>query len=140
RPGRNISFDMIAVPTLKVPATPPEQGHGLSAKDAAEGWISVFDGQTTFGWVDGVVSKGILERGTTETVFGNSALRAEVVEPGVLKIAGKEIKVQAGPFTMAETGEKGTIELAGGVKVRSLLLKPLGMKPIFNGKDLDDWK
>ena len=140
RAGRNVTFDMIAVPTLKVPTTPPEMGHALTAKDAAEGWISVFDGQTTFGWADGMALKGILERGTTETTFGNSALKADVVEPGVLKIAGKEIKVQAGPFTLAETGGNGVIELAGGVKLRSLSLKPLGLKAIFNGKDLNDWK
>jgi enamine deaminase RidA (YjgF/YER057c/UK114 family) len=139
-PGRNISFDMIAVPTLKVPTTPPEMGHGLTPKEAAEGWISVFDGQTPFGWADGMVNKGVLERGTTETVFGNCALRADVDEAGVLKIAGEEHNVQVGAFTLAETGGKGVIELAGGVKLRSLQLKPLGLKPIFNGKSLDGWK
>ncbi len=140
RPGRSVTFDMIAVPTLKVPNTPPEMGHALTAKDAAEGWISVFDGETTFGWADGMVLKGVLERGTTETTFGNCDLNADVVEAGVLKVAGKEIKVQVGPFTLAETGGNGVIELAGGVKLRSLLLKPLGLKAIFNGKSLDGWK
>ncbi|MBI3463486.1 MAG: hypothetical protein HY000_10575 [Planctomycetes bacterium] len=36
----------------------PEYGHGLTAEEADSGWISLFDGQTTFGWKDARVDNG----------------------------------------------------------------------------------
>jgi WD40 repeat protein len=137
---RALTMDMIAVPTLKVPESPPEVGHGLTAQEAAEGWISLFDGESTFGWKDGVVEEGMLGEGETTSVFGNCALKADFAAGGTLTIGGKEITVKAGPFSLAETGGKGTIKLGQGVKLRSLTVKPLGLKVIFNGKDLQGWK
>lgn len=38
-------------PAFTSPHDPtPEYGHGLTAEQAAAGWISLFDGKSTFGW------------------------------------------------------------------------------------------
>jgi enamine deaminase RidA (YjgF/YER057c/UK114 family) len=140
REKRALTLDMIAVPTMKVPKTPPEMGHGLSPKDAAEGWIALFDGQSTLGWKDGQLEQGMLVRGTTTSFLGNCALSAEVARVGVLKVGGKEYSFRPGKFVLGETGASGTIELTDGLKLKSLSVKPLSLKAIFNGRDLDGWK
>jgi Domain of Unknown Function (DUF1080) len=72
--------------------------------------------------------------------LGNCALKSNVAEGGVLKVGGKEMLLKRGPFFLEETGGKGPIELTRGLKLRSLAVKPLGLKSIFNGRDLDGWK
>jgi enamine deaminase RidA (YjgF/YER057c/UK114 family) len=47
---RGIALDLIAVPSPMRKEGKPEHGHGLTAEEAAAGWISLFDGKTTFGW------------------------------------------------------------------------------------------
>ncbi len=140
REGRALALNMIAVPTMKVPTTPAEVGHGLTAKEAAEGWISLFDGSTDFGWKDGKVEKDVLAAGSTTAPMGRCAVRAEVVAPGVLKVGGKEVKLDRGSFTLADSGGKGVIALAGGLKLRSLVVRPLGLRAIYNGRDVDGWR
>ena len=119
---------------------PPEVGHGLTAKEAAAGWISLFDGQTTFGWRDARVDGDRLVGGTTTTAFGNGELRAVVDRPGTITVGGTAITVRAGPWTLAETRSTGPIRLGPGTAVRRLVYRPHGLKPLFNGRDLDGWK
>lgn len=140
RAGRTLTLDMIAVPAMKVPQSKPEVGHGLTAEQAAGGWISLFDGKTTFGWKDAKVEDGQLSGGETTNLFGKSALLADFAAGGTITVGGKELRVDAGPFTLAETAGLGPIKLGPGVKVKSLILRPLGMKTIFDGRNLDDWK
>jgi len=141
RSGRALTMDLVAVPTLRVPDSPPEIGHGLTAREAAEGWLSLFDGRTTFGWKGASVEDDVLRGpGTTTAEFGNSELKAEVVRGGTITAGGKEIKVAPGPFSLAETGTYGPIRLGDGVTVRKLAVRPLKMKAIFNGKDMSGWK
>lgn len=141
RAGRTLTLDMIAVPTMKVPATPPEVGHGLTPKMAAEGWIALFDGRTTFGWKDAKVEDGILVGGTTTSTLGPCALRAEVVAGGLLKLGNTTLNVRAGRrYEVFDTGSTGPVELLQGARLKSLVVRPLGLKSIFNGRDLDGWK
>ena len=60
------AMDLIAVPSSRgTPASGPEHGFGLNAEEAAEGWLSLFDGETTFGWNDASIENGKLRGGTT---------------------------------------------------------------------------
>ncbi|MBI1917127.1 MAG: DUF1080 domain-containing protein [Planctomycetes bacterium] len=141
RPGRALTMDLIAVPTLRVPNSPPEIGYGLTEKEAAEGWLSLFDGSTPFGWKGASVEGNLLRGpGTTRAEFGNCAVRAELVRGGTITTGGKEVKVEPGPFTLAQTGMRGSIRLGDGVAVSKLLIRPLGMRAIFNGRDMTGWK
>src|SRR5437879_11769695 len=63
----------------------PPKSNTLTAQEIADGWILLFDGETTFGWkTDGEVksTKGFLTHGThhagkaaTATAFGAGRLR-----------------------------------------------------------------
>jgi enamine deaminase RidA (YjgF/YER057c/UK114 family) len=136
---RSVTLDLIAVPSPMRREGKPEHGHGLTVEEAAAGWISLFDGTTTFGWTGGTAEAGQLARGSTTASLGNCELRADVVEGGTLTAGGKEHEVKSGMFKLPETGGRGPVKL-GGVVVRSLVVRPLGLRSIFPGKDLAGWK
>ena len=46
--------------------SPAEFGHGLTEQDARAGWISLFDGKTTFGWQGATVKDGLLSGGEND--------------------------------------------------------------------------
>src|SRR5262249_3973720 len=58
REGRGTTLDMIAVPSLLKREGKPEHGSGLTAEEAEAGWLSLFDGKTTFGWEGAKVDAG----------------------------------------------------------------------------------
>ena len=58
------------------------------AEEADAGWISLFDGKTTFGWTGASAESGQLTRGATTASFGNCELRADVVQGGTLVVPG----------------------------------------------------
>ncbi len=192
------------------------QTPGLSAAEIEEGWISLFDGETLFGWnqvtktdwkvVDGTIQATSGEIGLlcTTTQFADYILRVdflaeEKTNSGIflrtspkpksptydcyeLNIAppsnsfptgsfvgrekvtpdcqpGKwhtfEVRVQGPVLEVKLDGEvvstledsaylgKGFIGLQhneGKVQFKNVSLKPLGLKSIFNGKDLTGWK
>jgi Domain of Unknown Function (DUF1080) len=65
-----------------VPAErPPEFGYGLNADDARAGWISLFDGQTSFGWTNATVRDGVLAGGTSTGPFGECDVHADDAVP-----------------------------------------------------------
>ncbi len=189
----------------------------LTEQELNDGWILLFDGETTFGWkansdanwkvADGVISvdsgdKGLLN---TTSLFGDFVLKVDFRAPqgtnsGVflrtpvqpknpatdcyeLNIADDNVspfptgsfvnrekatgthdtttwrtftvKAEAGHFTVDVDNEqvldyidpaplgRGYIGLQfnqGRVEFRNVKLKPLGLVPIFNGKDLAGWK
>ncbi len=187
----------------------------LSEEELAEGWISLFDGQTLFGWqstgqADWRVEQGaiVVEQGVpgflmTTTQFGDYQLKldfrcerdtnsgiflATQLEPGdvaqecyELNIAGMDnpfptgslvqrqavtedlhrddwqsydIRVEQGhllirlddklvlDYTDPEPIRRGHIGLQlnkGKVAFRNIRLKPLGMRSLFNGKNLEGW-
>src|SRR5581483_4484448 len=123
-PVRHATLDLIGVATrapLLNDLGPPEQGHGLSAAEAAAGWLSLFDGATTFGWAGARVEGGRLAGGTTNTEFGPAELRATIDHDGTLVIGRERVKVTPGEFTFTHKGGRGPIRLEDGAAVRTLL-------------------
>jgi hypothetical protein len=191
----------------------------LTDAELAEGWISLFDGQTLFGWLahskadwevkDGAIHVSAGEKGLlcTTVPFDNYELKldfraAKDTNSGVflrtaavigmddiktkcyeLNIAppdnpfptgsfvgrqkAKEVPERAGEwqtFEVSLDGPKATVKLngeevlnyddpapigrgliglqlnTGAVEFKNIKLKPLGLEPIFNGKDLAGWK
>lgn len=143
RPGRSLTLDMIAVPAIEQDRSeygPAEFGHGLTARDADEGWISLFDGKTAFGWNGSRVEDGCLIGGTTTTEFGRVALRANFAAGGKLTVGGRELAVRAGEYSLDVSARRSPIELGDGVRLRSLAVRPIGLTTIFNGTKLDGWQ
>jgi enamine deaminase RidA (YjgF/YER057c/UK114 family) len=145
RAGRGLIVDMIAVPAIRDAVDeygPPEYGHGLSADDAAAGWLSLFDGQSTFGWQGASLVDGQLRGGRTTTAFGNCALRATVTAPGSLFIGDRELNLQPGKLLLPETGapELRPIRLGPGLHLQQLSVRPLHLESLFHGRDLSQWK
>lgn len=140
--GCALTLDMIAVPAYsqeKPEYGPPEFGHGLDAAQAAAGWISLFDGRSTFGWSGATVTDGVLVDGMTTTAFGPCEVRGEFRQGGSVSFAGRERQVTAGTFEWASTESSGPIRLGAGVAVRRLAVRPIGLASLFNGCDLTGW-
>lgn len=144
RAGKSVTLDMIAVPSPTENINeygPPEYGFGLTEKDVFDGWISLFDGKTTFGWKDAKVEKGRLVRGsTTLAASGDFEIKAEIAQAGKFIIGGVRAKVNPGPFQTSSSGVTLPIRLQDGVAIRTLHLRPIKLQTLFNGKDLAGWK
>jgi hypothetical protein len=176
----------------------------LTLKEIADGWLLLFDGETTFGWhVDGDVKAkdGVLILGgakpakvmvpfnqfemrlefrnlaglggtnlvldrrpkggqTFTTIFTGSGestfwstLKLTIERNPALKLDDEmKFKSEIGPdkpgFYENSTTYRGDqptairLDMTGGnqLAVRNVKLRPLGLKPIFNGKDLTGWK
>jgi len=121
-------------------AIEPEYGHGLTADLVRRGWISLFDGETTFGWEGAMVEDALLSDGTTTTTFGDCQLRGDFATSGKVIVGGHTIDVHDGKFqqTLKDIG-RGPVRLNPGLRVRSLAIRPLGMDSVHNGKDLSGW-
>ncbi len=173
---------------------PPD--NALSPAEIAEGWIQLFDGESTFGWKapDGskwTVFEGLLapQGKTPATLMTNAEfseyelkacyttredaeakfffrtgpqgpIEEDRTTPGHIGIGrdkGRwcELRVTARGNTVRHEGDgftatftlkpgnlqRGHIALRGtGIVFRSIKLRPLGLKPIFSGKDLSGWK
>jgi hypothetical protein len=170
---------------LAAVAEPPKPA--LTAQELTDGWVSLFDGETTFGWkIDGPaeVKDGVLVLGTGKkatayptTDFGDSFEYSLEVR-GAGRIDGPRgfSQFDTGPragwgrvvysqspgsvsgsaltqgASSTETGDASKrpelasapllIETDGKtpLEVRAVKLRPVGAKPIFNGKDLTGWK
>jgi hypothetical protein len=176
--------------------------NSLTPKEIADGWILLFDGETTFGWeVDGEakIKDGVLALGGDKATIAQTTfslvdfelgfeyrlsgqqeayfLLAKLIQKGEYSRMGLDkpgknasawnqvnYKVQSNHDTgeQIETGRtlgaSGIItwkwqhdgiaphsialQVSAGSKleVRNIKLKPLALKPIFNGKDLSGWK
>ena len=176
-------------------ADEPAKPNQLTPKEITDGWISLFDGETTFGWkIDGEakVENGTLvvgEKNRSEarfdTPFYSLELVLELKRTGdsaglMLDIAdtkslaniateeweryqvihrpmadksvhtvtsverdGKWKRLGANQIPIPEDRVQSVIVLAGPKSqaiLRNIKLRPLGYKPIFNGKDLTGWK
>jgi hypothetical protein len=124
------------------PADPtPEYGHGLTADLARDGWIALFDGQTTFGWRDAKAESGVLRSGETTSPFASCELAGETAAKGRLQIGDQAVDLPAGSFKLSlRLKTPAVLRLDSGAAVKTLLLKPSGLKPVLNGRDLADWK
>jgi hypothetical protein len=120
---------------------PPERGYGLTEKQAADGWLSLFDGKTTFGWAGAAVKDGALHGGRTLTAFGDCKILVEVAAPGTLVCGDLSLKLTAGKLAAGRLNATAApLRLEDGAAVRTILLKPQGLEPLFNGRDLEGWK
>ena len=113
-----------------------ERGHGLTEAEAAAGWLSLYDGKTTFGWDGARLVDGRLVGGTTTTEFGDCELRGDVERGGTLVVGGKSVTVEAGRLVIRSTGRRGPVRLDDRVVVRSLAVRPLGLRTLFDGHSL----
>ena len=205
----------------EAPATLPaitESPRPLSDQDLTDGWISLFDGQTLFGWsahsdVNWRVEQGVIvaDMGDvgllcTTTQFADFQLRVDFLPEaqtnsgvflrtapiitkddvttecyelniapadnpfptgslvGRQKIEGDFHRAEWQTFLVTAQGDRIDIQLngkqilsyqdtnpiqrgriglqfnSGRIAFRSVEIKPLGLQPLFNGKDLTGWK
>jgi hypothetical protein len=140
----------------------------LTPQQIAEGWIKLFDGETTFGWKvegDSSVKNGRWTLGgggraaTAETtiLFGPGTLQmvfrpdsgadtGQLVRRGNKHVGGSTQRVGVGEQTVVFENEynqdaiRFACEPASKLVIEGMFFKPLGLQPIFNGKDLAGWK
>lgn len=118
-----------------------DYGHGLTPALAMDGWISLFDGRTTFGWEGATVSDGALRGGRTKHEFPDAELRVDVIVAGQIAFGNRRFDVGRGLWAKTVTDiRRANVSLDDGVVVRTLLLRPIGLEPLFNGRDLSGWK
>ncbi|MDA1017247.1 MAG: DUF1080 domain-containing protein [Planctomycetota bacterium] len=118
-----------------------EHGLGLSAKESLDGWISLFDGKSTYGWKDAKVRDGVLsDRAISTAKFGACSLRIEPAQPGEMRFGNVRLDV-GGQLAEFEINSKSphAFQLDGRVRIRKLMIKPKGMQGLFNGKDFEGW-
>ena len=202
RPGLTLVC-VLTLPLLARAAGAEKAPAALTPKEIADGWILLFDGETTYGWNEAggsrwTVAKGMLApQGQAPATLVTTAAfrefelklqyrnrrdsRAKVLlwcGPDGGRIEGREshavdldyegddwndllvtvaegrIRQEIRTETLSRRSAKiqegikilrplisGHLGLVGsGLVVRNVKLKPLGMKPLFNGKDLTGWK
>jgi hypothetical protein len=131
--------------------SPAEYGYHLSKKDALDGWIALFDGKTTFGWRDAELTSStepkslpVLIAGTTTSPFAACDARISVVRPGKLRWGPRDDQfVEAnrpGIWRVELRNAAGPLSLADGLTVSEFAIRPIGLSPLLNGKDLTGWK
>lgn len=137
-----LALDMIAVPAWENSRDeygPAETGFGLSEELAETGWLSLFDGHTTFGWKNAHKDELGLYAGTTTSVFGPSNLRLEVARPGKITCGNKTYDVSHSSSILISDSSV-SIQLDETIRVQQLLLQPLNLRPLFDGRSLEGWK
>ncbi len=163
-----------------------QQPNKLTPREAAEGWLLLFDGDTLFGWTKDGPTNWHVENGIitgegessgwlrTDTPFAEYLLKCEfragggesgiyaagrALPPGRARAAGGvwhtyEVSATKAGFIVTLDGKR----IAGGkegpdvvgpiglehtkdnkVEYRSIKMKPLGLKPIFDGKTVNGW-
>ena len=157
-----VSF-LLACPAAAADPKP----NALTEKEIADGWLLLFDGESTFGWTvegDVVVKDGFLILGgekkttaktTTQMSWGDVALDATwegKERPTLKRFLGPDL---VGPNTkpgtvLAVEGGGGTnppsevlvAEVPAGstLRLRSVRVKPGSFRPLFDGKTLAGWK
>jgi hypothetical protein len=116
---------------------------GLSPAEVADGWVMLFDGKSTFGWAidgEGKVEDGVLVLGGTKATTARPSSefgKCDFEIDGVLNAGSPN----AAPFHNKSDDTFPFRVKAGDVaRITSAKLKPEGLRPLFNGKDLTGWK
>jgi hypothetical protein len=141
-----LAFALLAVvvPICLAASDSSPKSAALSDEQALAGWIALFDQETAFGWTGAKLGRSddraTIEGGTSTTEFANYEVQVDVVRGGEIRLSGEPVTVDPGKATLRSRGRRGPIELGQGVVVASLLLRPRGLKPLFNGRDLDGWE
>jgi hypothetical protein len=115
----------------------------LPAEDAMQGWVALFDRESSYGFVDAkVVLRGddpALQGGRCSTEFADYQLRVQVLQAGMLTLSGQTIPLSVGSHQLESRGKLGPIQLSPELIVKAFDLKPLQLRPLFNGRDLNGW-
>lgn len=116
----------------------------LTVEDGVAGWIALFDGRTNFGFRESRVEDGpeggtVLRGGETTSLFAEYELRVRVASPGAIYLGQEKLSLEPGEHTLRSRGPAGKIRLGDGLAISTLNLKPVGMKALFNGRDLTGW-
>jgi hypothetical protein len=119
--------------------SPAEYGYKLTKEDALAGWIALFDGKTTYGFTGGKAENGTLMAGTTTSPFHNYTLRVNVVKPGKLRAGQFAIELKEGVQLANVAHPLAGLQLTDGLVVSEFSIKPAGLDPLLNGKDLTGW-
>src|SRR5262245_58791543 len=118
---------------LLIAATPAAGDDKRAAKDAADGWLNLFDGETTFGWT--VIRGTAVAKDGRLVIGGEAATRVEYpplfgdceVEVHYEAAAGRPpakvpvLRLDKGdPHPMSGKGEAGRTWVGAGVRMLSL--------------------
>jgi hypothetical protein len=161
---------LLALLAAPVFADDKPKPHALTAKEIADGWVMLFDGETTFGWKvegDATVKDGTLVLGgekatrlVTTSSFAVGELRVRFSTPDGKPAKGGQL---LGPFrahanfTGKSEGELSeqfgidrpppvtgpiAVEVPAGQKlvIHRFALRAQLSDTLFNGKDLTGWK
>lgn len=165
---------LLVIASTLTAAEEPRPNH-LTSKEIADGWLLLFDGETTFGWqIEGEakVEDGVLilggekaSRAVSSTAFDwdgslyslELELRWEgkttptfmflggmlgLTEAAKEKFTPQKVTVNSVLANPIPPARPMRFETPAGSRlfVRNLKYRPLGLKTIFNGKDLTGWK
>jgi hypothetical protein len=162
---RCLTLLLILIATTARAADTPKP-NTLTPKEIADGWILLFDGETTFGWkvsgdvkvANGVLTLGGEQRfGSIETTgsFGRGEVRLSFKSSGgrfpTIGWRGEEQSFGRGAgwseltwepaSTMSPLSPIRVYAPAGStLELRSITWKSKALESIFNGKDLSGWK
>ena len=104
----------------------PTFGHGLGSRLPMEGWLALYDGETTFGWPGARTVERALHGGRSTTVWkGRIGLRVKVTKPGRL-VCGKESLALGFGTIISEIRSDlaAPLELADGLVITALAILP----------------
>lgn len=106
-------------------ADPPKPA--LTAKQLADGWVLLFDGESTYGWD----TKGDVTAKDGKLVVGekSSCTTKVTLPPGEVRVDNLGRHLPVAPYSFDKPVTAGLVAY-----------KPADTKPIFNGKDLSGWK
>ncbi len=161
---RRLLFAAALLASLPAFAADEPKPNTLTPKEIADGWLLLFDGETTFGWkIDGPfqVEKGELilggEKETKaqyQTRFGPHEFEADAhtVGNGIVTIringgqTSRTLGKDANSWGKIRIREDGPAQMSVAVPpgtklhLRNVKLRPTNLLSIFNGKDLTGWK
>ena len=140
--------------TLGLPAAPPpaepayapprppdaEYGRGLTPAEARAGWVSLFDGRSTFGWTGASFADRLLAGGTSTLALPACDIRAEAVHGGELVWGARRFALQPGAFAArVDAPGAATIRLGAGLTLRALTVRPPQPREL-DLSDPQNWK
>jgi hypothetical protein len=133
--------------------------NSLTPKEVSEGWILLFDGESTFGWeIDGdaKVENGELVLGGTKATtarptskFGEFQFVIEHASGGPVKlgnatVAQNDSATNRISMTDSVNGDNDyfpvKVEAGKVARLSGIKIKPTKTRSLFNGKDLTGWK
>jgi 6-phosphogluconolactonase len=119
---------------------PPERGHGLSEQQVRDGFVSLFDGKSGFGWSNARIKDGMLVSGTFPLALAGGLLQLDVAGPGTLNwernwnLRAERIQVRR------QAPSPSPVALVDGIRLRSVQFKPQGLTDITPRAIGESWK